>query len=256
MHRLATIEFLRYILFRGGILSIPIQVLSLFIRGASIDDDTSSFIGNLYLKVSEKDNNRIDQGPRTGLPDIEIMPLATSAIDDLEEHKSSFAYIGVFTLLTCLLQPKSRGTGRLASRNPDDRPKVDLGLLRDPVDFTMARKAVRLALRLGDTMKAEGFPLIRGVAVPPSEQQRGMDDFIRQRARTTYHYSSSCRMAPESDAQAPGVVGDSLRVHGVSNLRVCDASIFPQIIASHMQAPVVMVAEKCASMIQAGRGGD
>ena len=162
----------------------------------------------------------------------------------------------MFTLLTCLLQPKSRGTVRLASRNPDDRPKVDLGLLREPADFAMARKAVRLALRLGDTMKAEGFPLIRGVAVPASEQQKGMDDFIRQRARTTYHYSSSCRMAPESDAQAPGVVDDSLRVHGVSNLRVCDASIFPQIIASHMQAPVVMVAEKCASMIQASRGGD
>jgi hypothetical protein len=48
-----------------------------------------------------------------------------------------------------------------------------------------------------------------------------------------------------------GVVADNLHVHGVSNLCVCDASIFPQTICTHTQAPVVMVAEKCADMIKA-----
>jgi len=259
LHRLAAsplrgaLEFLKYILYGSGILSIPIQVLSLFVRGSSLDDDTSRFIGDVSPKSAEKGN--ATTVPNAQVPEIEIMSIATSAIDDLEEHKRSFAKIGVFTLLTCLLQPKSRGTVRLASLNPHDRPRVDLGLLHDPADFAMGRKAVRLALRLGDTIKAKGFPLLRGVAVPVSEQEsEGLDQFIRHRTRTTYHYSGTCRMASEFDARAPGVVDDSLRVHGVSNLRVCDASVFPQIIASHLQAPVAMVAEKCASMIQASRG--
>ncbi|KAL8704107.1 MAG: hypothetical protein Q9201_002721 [Fulgogasparrea decipioides] len=239
------LEFFKYVFFRKGILSLPIQVLSLFVRDSSLDDETATLLDG------GMDNDTCTPGFKIRLPDLEIMPLAVSAVDDLEEHKLYFSKIGVFTLLATLLRPKSRGTVRLGSSNPHDRPKVNLGLLNDPTDFALARKAVRLALKLGDAMKAQNFPLLRGVSVPDSDKSRdNMDKFIRHRARTTYHYSSTCRMASEFDTHAPGVVDDSLRVHGTSNLRVCDASIFPQIIASHLMAPVVMVAEKCASMIK------
>jgi choline dehydrogenase len=49
----------------------------------------------------------------------------------------------------------------------------------------------------------------------------------------------------------PGVVDDELRVYGVHGLRVADASVFPSIPATHLQAPVVMVAEKCADFLRA-----
>lgn len=252
--RLATLplqgagEFFKYTFLGGGILSIPVQVLSLFVRSSSLDDKTSSLIRGVFAETSG------GQRPQVDLPDIEIMPLATSAMDDLEEHKRHFANIGIFSLLTCLLQPKSRGSVRLASSNPCDRPKVDLGLLSQHSDFDLARKAVRLALRLGDAIKDAGFPLLRGVAVPAmGGEGEDMDQFIRHRARTTYHYACTCRMTLEFDALAPGVVDDSLRVHGVANVRVCDASVFPQIITSHLQAPVVMVAEKCADKIKIGQ---
>lgn len=248
------LEFFKYIFFRSGILSMPILGLSLFVRGSSLDEVTSNFIKEVSLGYPKEGDDKSAQQIHMGLSDIEIMPLATSAMDDLEEHKRLFSKIGVFSLLTCLLRPKSRGTVRLASSNPRDRPKVDLGLLSDPADFAMARKAVRLALRLGDSIRAQGFELLRGVAVPESEEaDQGMDRFIRHRARTTYHYSSTCRMASELDARAPGVVDDSLRVYGISNLRVCDTSVFPQIITSHLQAPTAMVAEKCADMIKSKR---
>ena len=246
------LEFFKYLMLRTGVLSIPIQVLSLFVRGSSLDDASSNLIEGVFSKSEEKKSSISTPKSTEDLPDIEIMPLATSAMDDFEEHKQRFSKMGIFSLLASLLRPKSRGSVRLVSSDIRDRPHVDLGFLSDPADFAMARKAVRLALRLGDAIKAQGFPLQGGVAVPESEEgSAGLDDFIRHRSRTTYHYSSTCRMASEHDAQAPGVVDDCLTVYGTSNLRICDSSIFPQIIAAHLQAPVVMVAEKCADLIKA-----
>ncbi|KAL8858152.1 MAG: hypothetical protein Q9178_005329 [Gyalolechia marmorata] len=138
--------------------------------------------------LSKTESNEKD-GPtlETRLPDIEVMPLATSAMDDLEEHKRYFSKSGVFSLLATLLRPKSRGTVRLRSPDPHDRPKVDLDLLSDPEDSALARKAVRLAMKLGDAIKAQDFPLLRGISVPVSDQSaEDMDQFIRHRARTTY----------------------------------------------------------------------
>ncbi|KAL8670054.1 MAG: hypothetical protein Q9168_005387 [Polycauliona sp. 1 TL-2023] len=244
------LEFFKYIFFREGVLSLPIQVLSLFVRNSSLEHETSTL--NSGMKSDEKDGPKLEDR----LPNIEVMPLATSAMDDLEEHKRHFSKIGVFSLLATLLRPKSRGTVRLRSSDPHDRPRVDLNLLSDPEDSALAGKAVRLALKLGYAIKDQGFPLLRGVSVPASDKSaEDMDKFIRHRARTTYHYSSTCRMASEHDAEAPGVVDESLRVHGTSNLRICDASVFPKILACHLMAPVVMVAEKCADMMERDKVG-
>ncbi len=57
-------------------------------------------------------------------------------------------------------------------------------------------------------------------------------------------------MAPEHDPMGGGVVDDELKVYGVTNLRVADSSIFPWIPATHLQAPTVAVAEKCADMLR------
>ena len=116
----------------------------------------------------------------------------------------------------------------------------------------MVRKAVQLALMLGDSMKTQDFPLLRDTVGPKSkEAEEGLDQFIRRRARISYHFSRTSRMASEFDYPAPGVVDDSFCVYRISNLRVCDASVCPQIITSHLQARVVVVAEKCASMTKA-----
>lgn len=107
-------------------------------------------------------------------------------------------------------------------------------------------------------MKTSAFPLLRNITFPAEIQEldvrsnntEELDKFIRHRIRTTFHYASTCRMALEND-QNPGVVDDELRVYGVQGLRVynCDTSIFPQIVSGHLQAPAVMVAEKCADLM-------
>ena len=157
---------------------------------------------------------------------------------------------GGYNLLPTVLRPQSRGTVRLSSSDPLDPPVVDLNYMSAPADRVTLRTAARLALRLVETMRARGYATsaIRAPALGASDAE--LDAFLDADTQSFFHYSSTCRMAPPDDAE-PGVVDDSLRVHGVPNLRVCDASVFPQIPAAHTQAPVIAVAERCADIVKA-----
>jgi choline dehydrogenase len=86
----------------------------------------------------------------------------------------------------------------------------------------------------------------RPVEVPASDTDEDIDAFVRRAVTSTFHYASSCRMGVANVA----VVDSRLRVHGIRGLlRIADASVFPRIPAAHLQAPVVMVAERCAEFI-------
>lgn len=77
------------------------------------------------------------------------------------------------------------------------------------------------------------------------------DDYIKCYltwfATGVWHQSGTCKMGPSSDSNA--VVSPTLKVHKVENLRVCDASIFPEIISGNLQCAVYMVGERCADFI-------
>lgn len=138
---------------------------------------------------------------------------------------------------------------RLRSRDPRKRPACDLNVLSSPNDMAVLRSGLRLALGLARTVRKRGFPM-HGLIVPASDSDADLDAHIRGYAQTTFHYSSTCRMAPEAEQ---GVVDDELRVHGVKGLRVADASVFPSIPACHLQAPVVMIGERCADFVLKAR---
>jgi choline dehydrogenase len=141
------------------------------------------------------------------------------------------------------LHPVSTGTVRLRGSDPRDRPACVLGTLSNPADYIPTRASIRLALALAKQMQRQGYQF-RPISIPSSDSDEDIDKFARENAETTYHYASSCRMG------ADGVVDARLRVHGVRNLRIADASVFPRIPAAHLQAPVVMVAERCAEFIE------
>lgn len=179
------------------------------------------------------------------IPDIELTACPFNMCPDITLDKSE----GALTMACILLKPKSAGTVRLASLSPYDRPICDLNCLREPEDYEVFRKAIRLGLAVGRKCREQGYP-VRDMLVPDSEDDEDLDRFIRARIGSTYHYTSTCRMAPEEEM---GVVDDELRVYGVRNLRIADASIFPAVPSAHPQAPVVMVAERCTDFVNASR---
>ena len=161
--------------------------------------------------------------------------------------------IGAYSLLVTLIRPKSEGSVRLATANPRARPDVDVGYFSNPADLEPLRKGIRVALRVFDEVRKQGYPVVGDLAVPPDggADDATLDAFIRAHARTIFHYACTCRMGQSTHGERPSVVDAELRVHGVRGLRVCDASVFPEIIGSHTMAPVVAVAEKCADMLKA-----
>lgn len=74
-----------------------------------------------------------------------------------------------------------------------------------------------------------------------------IDEYVKRVCVTSLHFSSTCRMSVKSQ---DGVVDQRLRVHGMENLRIADASVFPKIPSAHTMAPTVMVAERCASFLK------
>jgi len=70
---------------------------------------------------------------------------------------------------------------------------------------------------------------------------------VRKNAETTYHPTGTCKMGMDSLA----VVDSELRVHGISGLRVADASIMPTLTSGNTNAPTIMIGEKCAQMVLA-----
>ncbi|KAF7900301.1 uncharacterized protein EAF01_007603 [Botrytis porri] len=242
---LGVLESFKHIVFRSGILSLPINNITLFVQSRILDQD--------YTGIDNKKLATASSQIQDLIPDIELMPLAVTAMDDLEEHQRLFSKMGMFSILATLAKPKSRGTVRLGSSDPHHRPKVDFGILSNPEDYVVARASVRLSLKIAETMKASGFPLQENITFPEDKQAKDatnnndeeIDKFIRRRIRTIYHYSSSCRMAPVDDAESPGVADDQLEVHGVKSLRHIPTDYF-----ASLQAPATMVAEKCADLIK------
>jgi choline dehydrogenase len=149
------------------------------------------------------------------------------------------------TATVCYLRPESRGSVHSRSTDPTVAPVIRANYLDTERDRTAIVTAVR---RVRDIFQAHALDKYRGEEFRPGPQVRSDEqilDFVRAEAESVYHPVGTCKMG--SDAMA--VVDERLRVHGIKRLRVADASIMPRLISGNTNAPVVMIAEKCADML-------
>ncbi|WP_416414280.1 GMC family oxidoreductase [Pantoea sp. App145] len=142
------------------------------------------------------------------------------------------------TFALVVLQPRSRGSIRLASSNPLDMPHIDPNFIGDDYDAQIGIQAVK-AIR--EVMKQESLAnileeeLLPGSDVQSDEQIR---EFVKAVATTMWHPVGTCRMG--NDVMA--VVDANLQVKGVENLFVIDASVMPNITSGNTNAPTQALA--------------
>ena len=152
-----------------------------------------------------------------------------------------------FTVAAWQHRPDSKGWVRLRSVDPFEKPIIQPNYLSEESDRAVTIKAMRLARSLMHTKSMS--PYFDGEEYPGSEIES--DDELLDAARhwgsTTYHVMGTCRMGPDSDPMA--VVDDNLRVKGIANLRVIDASIMPTMLSANLNAGAMMIGEKGADLV-------
>jgi choline dehydrogenase len=154
------------------------------------------------------------------------------------------------TASVCNLNPTSRGTVRIKSRDPRQAPAIAPNYLSTPEDRQVAADSLRVTRRIAEQ---PAFAKYQPEEFKPGVQYQSNDDLARLAGdigTTIFHPVGTAKMGRDDDPMA--VVDSHLRVRGVQGLRVVDASIMPTITSGNTNSPTLMIAEKAAKWILAG----
>jgi choline dehydrogenase-like flavoprotein len=182
----------------------------------------------------------VPQGDPKASPDILVMCLSLPFVLPSVGPLASPAYV----LVPCLMRPRSRGSVRLAANDPRAPARIDPSYLSEPADLDVLMKGVTLARDLG---AAAAFADWRAQEIYPGPKWASIadqHDFIRRAANSFHHPVGTCRIG--------AVVDGSLRVNGIADLRVIDASVLPGIPQAMINAATIAVAEKASDLVLAG----
>ncbi len=180
------------------------------------------------------------------VPDLQFHFLAGAGVEEGVPKIPSGSGV---TLNSYTLRPKSRGTIKLRSANPEDKPIVDPNFLADPYDLKTSAEGVKISREIMNQpsmqkyVKREHFP---GKDV---KTQADFEAYARQYGRTSYHPTCSCKMGVDDMA----VVDPQLRVRGLEGIRICDSSVMPSLVGSNTNAATIMIGEKASDMIRGNK---
>jgi len=159
------------------------------------------------------------------------------------------------TFLVTLVRPRSKGTVRLSSANYLDKPVIDLNILTNTSDVYALREGCKFVSQL---VKQKGLQRIQlkqmNVALADCKDVKdyNSDAYYECLAQTLtytlYHPVGTAKMGSDSDPMS--VVDSQLKVRGVTNLRVIDGSVLPEITTGNTNAPIIMLAEKAADLLK------
>ena len=154
--------------------------------------------------------------------------------------------------ITCTVnqnRPESRGSIHISSNNPESPPKIKFNFLSSQIDIDALLAGIRKIrqLMISGPLKEFGCEEIQ----PGSNIKSDKDllSHIRERSETAYHPVGTCRMGSDEFA----VVDNELKVRGIQNLRIADASIMPTLVSGNTNAVCMMIGEKCADLILKSR---
>ena len=156
------------------------------------------------------------------------------------------------TVSVCNLRPESRGSSHATSADPRAAPTIQPNYLSALVDQRVAVDSIRLTRRL---TAARALARYAPQELKPGANLQSEGELLRAAGEigtTIFHPVGTARMGLAQDRFA--VVDERLRVHGLTGLRVADASVMPRITSGNTGSPTMMIAEKAAEMILADAG--
>lgn len=155
-----------------------------------------------------------------------------------------------FSFYPSLLKPRSRGWIRLRSARPEDPPLINPNYLGEDADVRGLLAAITTSRQLAETEAMREWVADELLPGPDVRDEPALREYVARTVNTWFHPVGTCRMGVDTDA----VVDPTLRVRGLENLRVADASVMPEITSGNTNAPTLMIAWRAADLIQADHG--
>lgn len=195
-------------------------------------------------------NAFFSSAPENKRPDLQLhfAPIGISADYSTDIYRmDTFPLQDGFSIMSVLIRPESRGYVGLRSAKPTDPPVIQPNLLSEGKDWYLLKLALQKAIEImqSDPLKAYAAG---DLSFPADISDAGLDTHIRKTAETLYHPVGTCKMGTDPGA----VVDPDLRVKGIPNLRVIDASVMPSIVSGNTNAAVIMIGEKGADLVKSG----
>ena len=179
--------------------------------------------------------------PQVATPDMQVHFIIFSA----DTAGASLHPFPGFIASICQLRPESRGFVHIKSADPAQAPAIQPRYLTSQLDRDTVVASLKLLRRIMGQEAMRRYIAEERAPGPLVQTDAELLDFARSAGTTVFHPTSTCRMGPDDTA----VVDERLRVRGIGNLRVVDASIMPTVVSGNTNAAVVMIAEKGADMI-------
>ena len=176
-------------------------------------------------------------------PDIQLT-ISPAAVDDqtwkpIPEH--------AFQIHVGLMRGFSRGNITLRNADPASPPRILANYLKDPRDRDLLRKGIRIVREIVNQPSFKpycGDEMYPGVG---SQSDDDLDTCIEEKLNTQWHLSGTARMGSSNNQKA--VVDPHGKVHGLSKIRIVDASIMPAATNGNTNSPTIMIAEKLSDSI-------
>ena len=169
-----------------------------------------------------------------------VAPMSTDKLGGAALHN-----FPAFTPTVTNIRPTSRGHIELSSSDTREDPKIFMNYLSSEEDKKVAVKSIKITRKI--VLESKAFKPYEPEEMRPGINLSDEEILVEvgKYANTVFHPVGTCKMGNDETA----VVNDRLKVRGLENLRIVDASIMPHITSGNTNAPTIMIAEKAADMI-------
>ncbi|MFZ0835895.1 MAG: GMC family oxidoreductase N-terminal domain-containing protein [Xanthobacteraceae bacterium] len=184
--------------------------------------------------------------PELATPDVEYMFPGSPPWAHMWFPGVKGAYNDAFGIRPAIMHPDSRGEVLLRSTDPRELPRVRFNFFTAPNDLPTLREGFRRGREIALQKPMDEF---RGEEISPGANvtsDADIDAYIRKTMITVHHPACTCPMGIGPDT----VLDPQLKVRGVEQLRVVDASAMPDLVTAHINACVLMIAERAADLIR------